>query len=141
MLGEKHADKAVRAPEEFSMNATKLGDSTAKIQRRRSEKHCAFAMATAIEALRNKSAGGEKTYTGPGFSVKLTKPSWPKAGTIFTMSSEIEQLEQQLDSFDAAQRHDALAKLWDLAESGKIALAELGGDVNLHVHTFFSYNA
>jgi hypothetical protein len=57
------------------------------------------------------------------------------------MSSNIEQLEQQLDSFDAAQRKDALAKLWDLAKAGNLALAEPGSDVNLHVHTFFSYNA
>jgi hypothetical protein len=57
------------------------------------------------------------------------------------MSSNIEQLEQKLDSFDAAQRKDALAKLWDLAKAGKIALAEPGSDVNLHAHTFFSYNA
>ena len=57
------------------------------------------------------------------------------------MSRNIEQLEQQLDSFDAAQRSDALAKLWDLAKAGKIALAEPGSDVNLHAHTFFSYNA
>ena len=57
------------------------------------------------------------------------------------MSSNIEQLEQQLDSFDAAQRKDALAELWDLAKAGKIALAEPGTGVNLHAHTFFSYNA
>ena len=57
------------------------------------------------------------------------------------MSGEIEQLEQQLDSFDFAQRKDALAKLWDLAKAGKIALAEPGSDVNLHCHTFYSYNA
>jgi hypothetical protein len=57
------------------------------------------------------------------------------------MNSNIEQLEQQLDSFDAAKRRDALAKLWDLAKAGKIALAEPGSDVNLHAHTFYSYNA
>ena len=57
------------------------------------------------------------------------------------MTSNIEQLEQQLDSFDAAQRKDALAKLWGLAQSGEIALASPGADVNLHTHTFFSYNA
>jgi hypothetical protein len=57
------------------------------------------------------------------------------------MSSNIEQLEQQLDSFDTAQRKDALAQLWDLAKAGKITLAEPGTDVNLHSHTFFSYNA
>jgi hypothetical protein len=57
------------------------------------------------------------------------------------MSSEIKQLEQQLDSFDAAQRRDALAILWDLAKAGKVELGARGTDVNLHAHTFFSYNA
>ena len=57
------------------------------------------------------------------------------------MSCNIKQLEQQLDSFDDAQRKDALAGLWDLAQAGKIPLAEPGSDVNLHAHTFFSYNA
>jgi hypothetical protein len=57
------------------------------------------------------------------------------------MSSNTEQLEQQLDSFDAAQRRDALAKLWELARAGKIELAAPGGDANLHSHTFYSYNA
>jgi hypothetical protein len=57
------------------------------------------------------------------------------------MSTNIEQLEQQLDSFDAIKRKNALVKLWDSAKAGKIALAEPGGDVNLHSHTFFSYNA
>ena len=74
MLGEKHADKAVRAPEEFSMNATKLGDSTAKIQRRRSEKHCAFAMATAIEAIRDKSVGEKKLTPGLDFLLSSRNP-------------------------------------------------------------------
>ncbi len=54
------------------------------------------------------------------------------------MSGEI---EQQLNSFDAAQRKDALAELWNLAQSGKIEMATPGNDVNLHAHTFFSYNA
>ena len=57
------------------------------------------------------------------------------------MSCNIEQLERQLDSLDAAQRKDALAELWDLAKAGKIALVEPSSDVNLHAHTFFSYNA
>ncbi len=57
------------------------------------------------------------------------------------MNTDVEQLEQQLDSFDAAKRKDALAKLWDLAKAGKIALAKPGTEVNLHAHTFFSYNA
>src|SRR3954471_20600287 len=53
----------------------------------------------------------------------------------------IETLEQQLDSFDAAQRKDALNQLWDLAQAGKIEITPPGTDVNLHSHTFFSYNA
>jgi hypothetical protein len=55
--------------------------------------------------------------------------------------NQVEQLEQQLDSFNPAQRKDALAQLWDLARAGKIPLGEAGMDVNLHAHTFFSYNA
>ena len=57
------------------------------------------------------------------------------------MTHQIEQLERQLDSFNAAQRKNALAQLWDLAKAGKIELAAPGTDVNLHAHTFFSYNA
>ncbi len=57
------------------------------------------------------------------------------------MTAQIEQLEQQLDSFDATQRREALARLWDLAQSGAVPLPAPGADVNLHSHTFFSYNA
>jgi hypothetical protein len=52
-----------------------------------------------------------------------------------------EPLEQQLDSFDPAQRRQALLALWRQVEAGKIALPQPGTDVNLHAHTFFSYNA
>ncbi|HEY3762073.1 MAG TPA: hypothetical protein VGN23_10030 [Verrucomicrobiae bacterium] len=57
------------------------------------------------------------------------------------MNSIVDRLEQLLDSFDAAQRKEALAQLWDMAKAGKIELAAPGSDVNLHSHTFFSYNA
>jgi hypothetical protein len=57
------------------------------------------------------------------------------------MIEQIEQLEAQLDSFDAARRKEALARLWDLVCNGKITLPAPGTDVNLHSHTFFSYNA
>jgi hypothetical protein len=50
-------------------------------------------------------------------------------------------LEQQLDSFDAAERRQALSALWQQVESGQVALPAPGTDVNLHAHTFFSYNA
>jgi hypothetical protein len=57
------------------------------------------------------------------------------------MSLSVEQLEEQLDSFNPAQRQDALARLWDLARAGKIELVAPTTHVNLHAHTFFSYNA
>ena len=53
----------------------------------------------------------------------------------------IEQLEQQLDSFDVTEREQALSLLGDMVESGKIELPEPSDFSNLHCHTFFSYNA
>ncbi len=52
-----------------------------------------------------------------------------------------ESLEQQLDSFDAAQRRRALAALWRQVGDGRTTLPQPGTAVNLHAHTFFSYNA
>jgi len=49
----------------------------------------------------------------------------------------IESLEKQLDSFDSAQRRAALRALLQAAP----ALPKPGTDINLHSHTFFSYNA
>ncbi len=53
----------------------------------------------------------------------------------------IETLEQQLDSFDAVERRQALLSLLDQVEAGKIRLPEPGRFVNLHCHTFLSYNS
>ena len=53
----------------------------------------------------------------------------------------IESLEQQLDRFDPAQRREALLALLQQSRTGGCALPEPGTDVNLHAHTFFSYNA
>lgn len=53
----------------------------------------------------------------------------------------IEQLEQKLDSFDADERKAALEALCKKAADREIELPEPGSDVNLHCHTFFSYNA
>ncbi|MDE3068449.1 MAG: hypothetical protein KGJ60_13010 [Verrucomicrobiota bacterium] len=53
----------------------------------------------------------------------------------------IETFERQLDSFDAGQRRQALSALWRLVDQGQITLPVPGADVNLHAHTFFSYNA
>jgi len=52
-----------------------------------------------------------------------------------------EQLERQLDDFDRGRRSEALTLLWRETEVGEIALPEPGVEVNLHAHTFFSYNA
>ena len=52
----------------------------------------------------------------------------------------IEELEGRLDSFEAVERKRALAELCELAELGKTDLAEIGTYVNIHCHTFFSYN-
>ena len=51
----------------------------------------------------------------------------------------IEELEQKLDSFDYAERKEALLALCEKVQSGEITLPEPGTDVNLHCHTFFSY--
>ncbi len=56
------------------------------------------------------------------------------------MNPDIQRLEQQLDDFDANRRQDALTALWALARRGEIALPQPGGTVNLHSHTFYSYN-
>jgi hypothetical protein len=53
----------------------------------------------------------------------------------------IDELERELDDFDSDRRREALAALQRGVERGEIALPEPGGAVNLHAHTFFSYNA
>jgi hypothetical protein len=52
----------------------------------------------------------------------------------------IEELEQKLDSFDPAERKESLLALCEKAAKGQIELPAPGTDVNLHCHTFFSYN-
>ncbi len=53
----------------------------------------------------------------------------------------IEQLEQRLDSFNPRQRREALEQLCRMVSRGEIELPRPGTDVNLHCHTFFSYNS
>ncbi len=50
------------------------------------------------------------------------------------------ELEQKLNSFDCAERKQALSALSEKVKTGEIALPAPGTDVNLHCHTFFSYN-
>ena len=54
---------------------------------------------------------------------------------------EMHQLEQQLDSFDRATRDAALRTLQERARRGEISLPPVGTDVNVHCHSFHSYNA
>jgi hypothetical protein len=56
------------------------------------------------------------------------------------MDNSIKELECKLDSFDPAERKQALLSLLELIEQRKIILPEPGMDINLHCHTFFSYN-
>jgi len=53
----------------------------------------------------------------------------------------IEELEQKLDSFVASERKQALLALCEKVKAGQIGFSEAGTDVNLHCHTFFSYNS
>jgi hypothetical protein len=55
-------------------------------------------------------------------------------------NSLIEELERKLDSFNPAERKEALLALCKKVEAGEINLPSAGTDVNLHCHTFFSYN-
>ena len=56
------------------------------------------------------------------------------------MPVSIEELEQKLDSFDAGERKQALGSLCKKVRAGEVTLPEPGRAVNLHCHTFFSYN-
>ena len=53
----------------------------------------------------------------------------------------IEELEGKLDSFYPNERKQALTALCEKAEAGEVDLPEADTDVNLHCHTFFSYNS
>ena len=53
----------------------------------------------------------------------------------------IEKLEQGLDSFNPRQRKEALEQLCEKVKKSEIVLPSPGTDVNLHCHTFFSYNS
>jgi len=53
----------------------------------------------------------------------------------------IEELEGKLDSFDSSERKKALTELCGKVDAGEIEFPEPGTDVNMHCHTFFSYNS
>lgn len=56
-------------------------------------------------------------------------------------TDSIETLEAQLNVFNPVEREIALEELVALAEAGQIPLAQETAAVNLHCHTFFSFNA
>jgi hypothetical protein len=56
------------------------------------------------------------------------------------MSHTREEWEGQLNDFDPQRRKEALLALRDLVEQGAIDLPEPRRAVNLHCHTFFSFN-
>lgn len=53
----------------------------------------------------------------------------------------VKELEQQLGSFDPSERKEALQALIKRSEAGDIKLPGTRTDVNLHFHSFYSYNA
>ena len=54
---------------------------------------------------------------------------------------DVEELEHRLNSFDAEARAHALGALASLVETGAVTLSPPKNEVNLHFHTFFSFNA
>ena len=56
------------------------------------------------------------------------------------MSPDQGVLEAQLNDFDPRKRWAALEQLWDMARGGTIELPETRKAVNLHCHSFFSFN-
>jgi len=57
------------------------------------------------------------------------------------MEQRIKELESQLDSFSRAKRDAALAELAAMVKRGRIELPPPADKVNLHAHSFYSYNA
>jgi len=56
------------------------------------------------------------------------------------MRQDIANLEAQLNDFSPRSRADALHALLELADAGEITLPAPDDVVNMHCHTFFSYN-
>jgi hypothetical protein len=53
----------------------------------------------------------------------------------------IELLEQRLDSFNPLERKEALEQIIEKVKKNELKLPQPTTDVNLHCHTFFSYNS
>ncbi len=59
----------------------------------------------------------------------------------YPIDAEITTLEHQLNDFNLATRTNALAQLVALADRGEAPCEPVRDVVNLHCHTFFSFNA
>jgi hypothetical protein len=57
------------------------------------------------------------------------------------VNDQVAALEQQLNDFDPAVRAAALAELLSLVDRGLVHTEPVSEVVNMHCHTFFSYNA
>jgi len=55
--------------------------------------------------------------------------------------TSLSTLERDLDSFDAATRRGALTAIMAQVDAGTVTLPAASPFINLHAHTFFSYNA
>ncbi len=53
----------------------------------------------------------------------------------------LDRLENTLNDFDASKRREALQEIAELVKSGQVEAAGERDEVNLHFHSFFSYNA
>ncbi len=61
--------------------------------------------------------------------------------TVPDTASHIPDLEGQLSSFDPEERRAALLELKRLADEGLVRIGAPRPEVNLHFHTFYSFNA
>jgi len=62
-------------------------------------------------------------------------------GRTIDVDRDLARLEDELDSFDCSIRKQGLAGMRKEVERGRVTLHATGEKVNLHCHTFFSYNA
>src|SRR5258706_4064333 len=56
-------------------------------------------------------------------------------------SMDLEALEEQSNRFDREERRQAVGELAWRLKKGTVSAAETTGAVNVHLHTFFSFNA
>jgi hypothetical protein len=64
-----------------------------------------------------------------------------QGGRVAVVECDLARLEDRLDSLDLPTRWRTLLSLQRSVEDGRLPIAAAGDAVNLHCHTFFSYNA